>query len=125
MAIPESLVKQSELTPTQIEALSRYLGVKTGHMKWKEAAAAQTRKRKQTSNRPVSLGSYYRTVQQAKKNVKKSAVTLLIAVWLGLIRVEDARRLFDLAGRSLADLSDEDKDRLGTVLEALLTQMTQ
>jgi hypothetical protein len=124
MAIPESLLKQSELTSTQIEAISSYMAVRAGHMKWKEAAATLRRKRKQASGKSVTLGSYYRTVQQAKDNVKKSAVTLLIAVWLGLIRVEDARRLFDLAGKSLADLSDEDKDRLGTVLEALLTQMT-
>ena len=82
------------------------------------------RKGNRSPDKPVTLGSYYRTVQEAKDNVKKSAVTLLIAVWLGLVRVEDVRRLFDLAGRSLADLSQEDKDRLATVIQALLTQMT-
>ena len=124
MSVPESLVKQSELTPVQIEAIASYIGIRTGHLKWKEAAASMKRKRRQASDKPVTLGSYYRTVQQAKDNVKKSAVTLLIAVWLGLVRVEDMRRLFDLASRNLADLSDEDKDRLGAVLQALLTQMT-
>ena len=124
MSVPESLVKQSELTPVQIEAIASYIGIRTGHMKWKEAAASMKRKRRQASDKPVTLGSYYRTVQQAKDNVKKSAVTLLIAVWLGLVRVEDMRRLFDLASRNFADLSDEDKGRLGAVLQALLTQMT-
>ena len=124
MEIPESMIKQSELTPIQIEAIVSYIGIKSGQIHWKEAAMKQSRKRKTSTEKPVSLGSYYRTVQQAKDNVKKSATTLLIALWLGLIRVEDMRRLFELAGRGLSDLSDEDKDRLGTVLEALLTQMT-
>ena len=124
MAIPESLIEQSELTPIQIEAIASYIGVRNGRLKWKEAAATMKRKRKQSPDKPVTLGSYYRTVQEAKVNVKKSAVTLLIAVWLGLVRVEDMRRLFDLASRSLSDLSQEDKDRLATVLQALLTQMT-
>ena len=124
MAIPESLLMQSELTPTQIEAISSYMAVRAGHMKWKEAAATLRRKRRQGLDRPVSLGSYYRTVQQAKDNVKKSAVTLLIAVWLGLVRVEDMRRLFEMSTRSPSDLSEEDRDRLGTVIQALLTQMT-
>jgi hypothetical protein len=124
MAIPESLLMQSELTPTQIEAISSYMAVRAGHMKWKEAAATLRRKRRQGPDRPVSLGSYYRTVQQAKDNVKKSAVTLLIAVWSGLVRVEDMRRLFEMSSRSPSDLSEEDRDRLGTVIQALLTQMT-
>jgi len=124
VSVPESLVKQSELTPVQIEAIASYIGIRTGRLKWREAAASMKRKRRQASDKPVTLGSYYRTVQQAKDNVKKSAVTLLIAVWLGLVRVEDMRRLFDLASRNFADLSDEDKDRLGAVLQALLTQMT-
>ena len=124
MSVPESLVGQSELTHVQIEAIASYVGVRTGHLKWKDAAASMKRKRKQASGKPVTLGSYYRTVQQAKDNVKKSAVTLLIAVWLGLVRVEDMRRLFDLASGSIADLSDEDKEHLRVVLQALLTQMT-
>ena len=124
MAIPSSLIEKSELTSVQIEAIASYVGVRTGHLKWKEAAATMKRKGNRSPDKPVTLGSYYRTVQEAKDNVKKSAVTLLIAVWLGLVRVEDMRRLFDLASRSLSDLSQEDKDRLATVLQALLTQMT-
>ena len=123
MAIPASLIDRSELTPVQVEAIASYVGVRAGHLKWNEAAASMKRKRKQISEKPVTLGSYYRTVQQ-EDNVKKSAVTLLIAVWLGLVRVEDMRRLFDLASRSLADLSEEDRGRLVAVLQALLTQMT-
>ena len=124
MSVPKSLIEESELTPIQIQAIASYVGVRTGHLKWKEAAASMKRKRRQPSDKPVTLGSYYRTVQQAKDNVKKSAVTLLIAVWMGLVRVEDIRRLFDLASRSVADLTEEDKERLGVVIQALLTQMT-
>jgi hypothetical protein len=124
MAIPESLIERSELTPTQVEALLSYVGIKADQLTWSEAAAMLRRKRKVASDKPVTLGSYYRTVQQARDNVRKSATTLLIAIWLGLVRVEDMRRLFELANKSPANLSEEDKGRLVEVLEALLTQMT-
>jgi hypothetical protein len=122
--IPESLIEQSELTPIQIEAIASYVGVRAGQLKWKQAAASMKRKKKQASDKQVTLGSYYRTVQQGRDNVKKSAVTLLIAVWLGLVRVEDMRRLFDLATTGLEKLSEEDRNRFGAVIDALLVQMT-
>ena len=124
MEIPQSLIEQSELTTTQIQAIAGYVGIKAGQLNWKDAAASMRRKRKQLSDKPVTIGSYYRTVQQGKDNVKKSAVTLLIAVWLGLVRVEDMRRLFELASGGLAELSEEDQSRFGAVIEALLTKMT-
>lgn len=124
MEIPQSLVEQSELTPIQIEAIASYVGIRAGHLKWKQAAASMKHKKKQASDKQVTLGSYYRTVQQGKDNIKKSAVTLLIAVWLGLVRVEDMRRLFDLATTGLENLSEEDRNKFGVVIDALLSQMT-
>ena len=104
------------LTPRQLEALRSYLRVALGEMKYKEAATSSPTKR-------VTVGSYFRTVQQARENIRKSIVTLLIALWLGLVKPEDVQRLLDTAGRNVGALSDEEKDRFVAVLHALVQRI--
>jgi len=70
--------------------------------------------------RPLTTGSYSRTVQQARTNVQKSLLTVVIALWLGVVRVEDLRRLFDLVGGGAHELSDEEADRFLQLLDVLL-----
>jgi hypothetical protein len=101
------------LTKKQIESLLSYMKVTRGEMHLREAAV-------QRSDRPVTVGSYYRTVQQARRKVKASVVTLAIAVATGVVRVEDMRRLFDLVGKSSVELSDEEAERFVVVFRALL-----
>lgn len=113
VSLPEQLVEQSTLTKRQLESLQSYLRVAIGEMKYREAAASGVSKR-------VTVGSYYRTVQQARENVRKSIVTLLIGLWMGVIKVEDVRRLLDVAGGGIGELSEEDSARLVEVLRALV-----
>lgn len=68
----------------------------------------------------MTIGSYYRTVRQARSNLRESLVTLVVALWLGLIRAEDVRRLSDLVGTGARDLSDEEGERFLQLLDALL-----
>lgn len=72
---------------------------------------------------PVTVGSYYRTVRQAKRKLRASIVTLAIAMSTGLIRVEDMRRLFDLVGKDTQDLSEEEAERFAVVLSTLLDKI--
>lgn len=72
---------------------------------------------------PLTVGSYSRTIVQARNNVRKSLVTVVIGLWLGLIKVEDARRLFELVGGGARELSDEQSGRFLQLLGALLDQM--
>jgi hypothetical protein len=116
MSLPESLVDESTLTRRQLEALRSYLRVAAGEMKFREAAA-------QGSAKAVTVGSYYRTVQQARKNIRESTVTVLIGIWLGLIKPEDARRLLDLAGAGVRELSEEELARFVDVLHALIQKI--
>ena len=81
----------------------------------REAAASR-------SDNPVTIGSYYRTVQQARRNMRQSMLTILIGLWVGLIKVEDARKLFDLMAKGAGQVPEED-DRFVAVLEALLDRM--
>jgi len=104
------------LSHRQLEALQSYLRVALGEMKYREAAASGPSKR-------VTIGSYFRTVQQARENVRKSIVTLLIGLWLGLVKPEDVRRLLDAAGGSAPGLPDEERERFVVVLRALLNKI--
>ena len=116
MSLPETLIKQSSLTQRQLETLQSYLRVVLGETSYREAAAGGPAKK-------VTIGSYYRTLQQAKGNIRESIVTLLVAIWLGLVRQEDVRRLLDVTNRDIADLPGEEKERLVAVLGALLDRI--
>ena len=123
MSVPESLVGESNLTPRQVEALRGYIRVAIGEMKYREAASiASEGRRKGEAGRPLTVGSYFRTVQQARENIRKSVVTLLIGTWLGLVKPEDVRRLLDAAG-SISGLPEEEADRPVAVLHALVNKI--
>jgi len=124
MGFLERLVEQSSLTSRQLESLSSYLRVASGEIRLREAAslASQGRKKGRT-DRPVSIGSYYRTVSQARTNVKRSLVTVVVALWLGVIKVEDVRRFLELVGGGARELSEEEADRFLQLTEALLRRM--
>jgi hypothetical protein len=104
------------LTPRQLEALRSYVRVALGEVKYREAAASGTSK-------SVTIGSYFRSVQQARSNVKKSIVTLLIGLWLGVVKPEDVRRLLDVAGGGVNELSDEERERFLQVLRVLIEKI--
>ena len=116
MNLPESLVEDSTLTPRQLEALRGYLRVVLGEIKYKEAALSGTSK-------PVTIGSYFRTVRQARDNIRKSMVTLLIGLWLGLVKQDDVRRLLEVAGGGVRELSDEERERFLLVLRVLIQKI--
>lgn len=108
------------MTSKQLESLMGYLRVKDGQLKLRQVAASRVG---YGSKQGVTLGSYYRTVTQARKNLRESLVTLLIGLWLGAIRLEDTKRLFDLVGLGARELPEGEEERLAQVLDALLDRM--
>ena len=124
MSFLEGLVDQSSITRRQLESLASYMRVSTGEIKLKDAAVlashGRTRGRREG---PLTIGSYYRTVHQARKNVREALVTVVISLWLGVIRAEDVRRLFDLVGGGTRELSGEDAERFTQLLDALLRRI--
>jgi len=124
MSFLERLVDQSSLTSRQFESLSSYLRVAAGEIRFREAASLVSHGRKKgRQDRPVSIGSYYRTVSQARSNVKESLVTVVVALWLGAVKVDDVRRLFELVGGGARELSGEEADRFLGLLEVLLRRI--
>ena len=126
MSFVQKLGDRSSLTHRQLEALTGYLRVASGEIKLKEAARIASRGRKRgNAEKPLTIGSYYRTVTQARTNVEESLVTVLVAIWIGLIRLDDVRRLFELVAGGARDLSDDESDRFIQLLEALLERIVQ
>ena len=123
LSLPETLVEESALTHRQLEALGLYVRVALGEMKYREAASALSQGRTKGVVKAVTVGSYFRTVQQARENMKKSVVTLLIGVWLGVVKREDVRRLLDVAGSGVKELSKEEIARLEDVLHELVKRI--
>jgi hypothetical protein len=116
LSLPESLVDESTLTRRQLEALQSYMRVALGEIRYREAAAIGPSKK-------VTVGSYFRTVGQARTNVRRSIATLLIGLWLGIVKPEDVRRLLETAGGNVVDLPEEEKERFVAVLRVLLERI--
>ena len=108
-------MEESALTRRQLETLRSYVRVSLGELKFREAAAGTTK--------AVSVGSYFRTLQQAKSHLRQSLVTLLIGLWLGLIKAEDVRRVLELAGAGDRELSDDERERFVSLLRALIQRV--
>jgi len=116
MSLPDILVSGSTLTPKQLESLRSYVRFKRGEMRLKDAAS-------QRSGRAVTIQSYYRTVQQGRGKIRESLTTVVIGLWLGLIKLEDARRLLEFAGKGGGEPSGEEVLHLCRVLQALVEKV--
>ncbi len=124
MSFLDRLVDQSSFTPRQLESLTSYVRVATGEFKLRDAASIVSQGRtKGNPDKPLTIGSYYRTVRQARANLRESLVTVVLALWVGLIKTEDVRRLFELVGGGGRSLSDEEAERFLQVLNALLSRI--
>jgi hypothetical protein len=116
MSLSDALVDQSNLTGKQLESLLSYVKVVAGEIRLREAAALR-------SGQPVTIGSYYRTVQQGRIRVRESVVTVLVAVTIGLVGLEDVRKLFELVGKRNTEVAEDDRERFVAVLQALLDKI--
>jgi hypothetical protein len=123
MSLPERLVKESSLTSRQLESLMGYMRVASGEIRFRDAASIASSGRTKGEEKPLTIGSYYRTLTQARTNIRESLVTVLIGMQLGVVKAEEVRKLFDLVGARARDLSENDQERFIQVLGALLDRI--
>lgn len=98
-----------------MESLLIYKRVKTGELSLGEAGKLRTP--------PVKGGSFYRVVQQGKRNLKEAIVTVTAGIWLGYLKPEDLRRLFNLLANSPSPFEKEQSEELLQVLDALVEKI--
>lgn len=93
------LVKNSSLTYKQ---LATYLSYQSGQHKGKSGIYNRL-------GQPVAKGAFHRTLQQARNNVRKAIVTLILLGYLDITNISDITyditKLFEL-GRKIRDLKD-------------------
>jgi len=109
-------MEQSSLTEKQLESLMSYVKVVAGEIRYREAAALR-------SEKPVTIGSYYRTVQQGRNQVRGSIVSVLVAIAIGLVKVEEVRRLLELVSKGNIEVAEEDRERFVMILQTLLDKI--
>lgn len=114
--MPDVLMEQSNLTEKQLESLMSYVRVVAGEIRYREAAALR-------SEKPVTIGSYYRTVQQGRNQVRESIVSVLVAIAIGLVKVEEVRRLLELVSKGNTEVAEEDRERFVMILQTLLDKI--
>jgi len=120
----ERLLAESSLTARQFASLTSYVRVASGEIRLRDAASiASSGRIRGDPQKTLTLGSYYRTLGQAKTNVRKSLVTVLVSLQLGVVRPEELRRLFELVGVGARELSEEEQERFVRILQALLDRM--
>jgi hypothetical protein len=113
---PSKLINQSNLSEKQFESLLSYIRVVVGEIRLREAASLR-------SEKPVTVGSYYRTVQQGRNRIRESIVTVLVAVAVGLVEVEDVRRLLELVNKGGIEVVEDNRKRFGMILQTLLDKI--
>jgi hypothetical protein len=123
MSLPERLVRESSLTSRQLESLVSYMRVASGEIRFRDAASIASPGRTKGVQKPLTIGSYYRTLTQARTNIRESLITVLIGMQLGVVKVEEVRKLFELIGTGARELSEYDQERFTQVLGALLDRI--
>ncbi|MEM3713187.1 MAG: hypothetical protein QXR97_06600 [Thermoproteota archaeon] len=103
----ETLVKESNLTSKQLEAIMFYYDnidrkiVRNGYVEFK--------------GNKVPKGAFFRTLNQAKNNIRKAVVTLIIMAYLGLIDINQLNIIMQLN-----NIMMQFKSKEGEVSEELL-----
>jgi|Deesub1362B_J571_1020462.scaffolds.fasta_scaffold00004_38 hypothetical protein len=98
MSVPgvKILIKNSGLTYKQLKILLIWI-------KMKEYDIKKGYKIYVNKNKSISQGTFYRILSQARKNIKKAIVTLILLLSIDLININDLQKLFELINRMKVD----------------------
>ena len=110
------VAETSSLTETQLECLALYRRVLSRDLTLAEAA-------KMRQPKPTKIGAFYHTVQQGRDNMREAVMTLTAGIWLGYVKLEDLRRLFDMVANTPSAFDNERAEQLLPVLEALVAKI--
>ena len=87
------LIRNSHLTKNQVESLLIWKIRKEKGLK-----ITKSSKKVERFHKTVSKGSFYRTLAQAKKNIKRSVITLLTLVALDVTDAESIEKMLQITG---------------------------
>ena len=114
MSFTKRVAESSSLTEVQLDALALYRCVKAG-----EVTLSQASKMRGEPSRPSTVGAFYHSVQEGKRNMREAIMALAAGIWLGYVDMADLRRLFDQLANSPGAFDDGRAEQMLPVLEAL------
>jgi len=115
--LDEFLGSRSSLTQTQIQRLMVQVSSqnpgKIGDESEESAAEISG----------VTQGAYYRVLSQAENNINQALYTLLLCSRLGVLKMDDLKRLLELVGKVPAEIPDSEVGQVTTLVEALVRKI--
>lgn len=110
--ILEKLLEESNLTSKQLKSLLLYSDnmeqriVKNGYVEF--------------DDKKVPKGAFFRTLNQAKKNVRKSVITLIIMSYIGLMDTSQLNAIMQITD-IIMQIKEQDENLTNALLEKIKT----
>jgi hypothetical protein len=111
--LDEFLATRASLTNRQIERLLLQISLQNATSESESGAKISG----------VSKGAYYRVLGQAKSNIVESLYTVLLCSRMGVLRMDDLRRLLDMISRVPTDVADVESQQVEQLVEALVKRI--
>ena len=115
--LTEALRQKSTVTAVQFETLMLSRRVKRGELRVVEAAKS----RKEDDG--VSVGSYYRVLDQARSRLERSIFTLLLAVRTQTLDKDELIRLLTMVSEAPEQMGEANLQEFNDLLVALVRKM--
>ncbi len=106
----------SSLTRTQIRRLELQVSLQN-------PGALEAEGKKGSTISGVSPGAYYRVLGQAKNNIDQALYTILLCTRMGIIQMDDLRRLLDLISKAPSEVAEGDAEQLKSLVDALVNRI--
>jgi hypothetical protein len=106
----------SSLTRTQIKRIELQISLQNPG-----SPESQGESRSEISG--VSAGAYYRVLSQAKNNIDQALYTILLCARIGVLQMEDLRRLLDLIAKTPSDLAEAETEQVMPLIQALVSKI--
>jgi hypothetical protein len=115
LTVDDALLMRSSLTAAQVECMMLHSKVLQGEFSSLEAASRR--------GAGVSLGAYYRVLKQGRRNITCAMFTILLSVRMGVVRLDDVRRLLDLGQKLQSGVEAEKIPEVISLLDALVKRL--
>jgi len=115
-ALTEALRQKSTVTAVQFETLALSKRVKQGELRVFEAV-------KSRKVNGVSVGTYYRVLDQARSRLERSIFTLLFAVRTQSLDKEELTRLLKMVAEAPEAMEEANLEEFMALLSALIKKM--
>ncbi len=114
--VADELVQKSTITGVQLETLLLQLRVKKREMRLVDA-------RKHRKPEGVTVGSYYRVLDQARGNLERAVFTLLLGAKLHMIQTDGVVRLLSMVSTAPDEMPEEDLQQFMRVVTELVRRI--